>query len=103
VRHDFSLTQLLKAGCVSLSRPTAAPWPHVVKPKLKDLKRRAIKINQSTVPEKNRETFNQQKQCLAIHKLCTAVILFGVFASLALLMYLPRPWEDNFAPWKASG
>ena len=55
------------------------------------------------VPEKNRETFNHQKQCLAIHKLCIAVILFGVFSTLALLTYLSRPWEDNFAPRTASG
>ena len=89
---------------VAVSRPEElSPRPQVVKPKLKDLKRRAIIIEKSIGPEKNRDRFNQEQPSPAAHTLYIAVILFGVFGTLGLLMYLARPWEDNFAPGTASG
>jgi hypothetical protein len=73
----------------------------VVTPKLKDLTRPAIK--RSIDPEKHRETFNQQQKYRSLHILCRALLLFGIFATSAFLIYLSRPWEDIFSPESASG
>jgi hypothetical protein len=72
-----------------------------VTPKLKDLTRHAIK--RSIVPEKHRETFNQQQEYRALHILCRAFILLGILATSAFLIYLSRPWEDIFSPGSAPG
>lgn len=55
------------------------------------------------VPDKPRETINQPKKYRALHILCRALSLSGIFVTSALLIYLFRPWEDPFFPGTASG